>query len=114
MDEKQIADLAKNIAEKLSEAENSSIRKIKRLIRIMGDNFVNSVLEESLKLETQGGLMTLDGSRRRTLGGVFFYLAKGKLDKETRQKIFPYNKKKGQKADAAITPVKNKTKASPK
>jgi hypothetical protein len=50
---------------------------------------VQELLAEVEKIEADGGLMTEDGTRRRTKGGVFFYLAKGKMPAEARQIVFP-------------------------
>ena len=45
-----------------------------------------------------------DGSRQRTMGGVFFVLAKERLTAEQRRKIFAYRSKK--------KPVAGKTEAT--
>lgn len=50
-------------------------------------------LEETLAIEARGGLMVNNGERRRTPGGVFFYLVKGHLAKELREQLFPYRPK---------------------
>jgi hypothetical protein len=41
--------------------------------------------------------MVANGERRRTPGGVFFYLVKGRLSKELRKQLFPYPPKKHKK-----------------
>ena len=90
--------LAKDIAAKLNEEKSHAIRKIDLLIKLVGEDFVNSLLEETLSVEAQGGLMTVDGSRQRSSGGVFLYLAKGRVSPELRKRIFPFPKKKKNKA----------------
>ena len=44
---------------------------------------------EALAIEAQGGLMLPDGSRRRTLGGVFFHLLRKGVTPAERRVIFP-------------------------
>src|SRR5882724_10660483 len=40
---------------------------------------------EALTVEANGGMRTQDGSRRRTKGGVFFYLVRGRVSPRERQ-----------------------------
>ena len=44
--------------------------------KIGGLDLVKSLLEETLNIESSGGMMTTDGLRRRTSGGIFFTLLK--------------------------------------
>jgi len=55
----------------------------------MGIDFVQETLTETQTIETEGGMKTNDGKRRRTAGGVFFYIVKPKLSPEQRAIIFP-------------------------
>ena len=86
--------LAKEIAEKLEEKESAPCRQILRVVRICGMGFARTILEEALKLEEAGGLMVLDGSRRRTKGGVFFYVGRGRMTYEVQGAIFPRGKRR--------------------
>jgi hypothetical protein len=54
-----------------------------------GADFAREMLKETMELEAIGGMLTADGTRRRTPGGVYFYITKGKLSPELRQVIFP-------------------------
>ena len=54
----------------------------------MGLEFAQVVLQETLAIETQGGMMLPDGSRRRTPGGVFFYLVRDRVPAKVRYQIF--------------------------
>jgi hypothetical protein len=45
----------------------------------LGAETALSVLEEVLTIEASGGMLLADGSRRRTPGGVFFFLIKERL-----------------------------------
>jgi hypothetical protein len=44
-------------------------------------------------LQDEGGLFTADGERRRSPGGVFFELLKGRVDKDTFKNIFAHQTK---------------------
>lgn len=99
--------LAQAIAQTLGESHSSAIHKIALLVKLAGEDFTKSLVDESLQIEANGGLMTLDGSRRRSLGGIFFYLAKGKLSKELRHRIFPIQKKHKARASAQDAQTEN-------
>lgn len=81
--------LATRIAQELGETESQPQNTIRNVIRVMGTAFAEELLVETWKVESEGGLMLSDGSRRRTPGGVFFYLVRGCLDKNTFHQIFP-------------------------
>ena len=58
-------------------------------------------MAETEATEAAGGLLTHDRKRRRSKGGVFFYLAKGQMDAGLRGEIFPNFGKGG---DGSIAP----------
>jgi hypothetical protein len=89
MQRDQIETYAREIAEQLGESEEGPLRQIELLLEHAGEEFVKSMMEETLKVESGEGLKTEDGKRRRTKGGVFFYITKGKLSTEIRQIIYP-------------------------
>lgn len=82
------------IAERLGETERVSLNQIWRIIRALGRTQAVALLEETERIEADGGMMVLDGSRRRTPGGVFFHLAytKGKPKPGRELKRPVYNK----------------------
>jgi hypothetical protein len=77
------------ITEHLQEAEISVWRKVLNVILACGDDFALDMLRDAYITEAHGGLMVTDGSRRRTFGGVWFYLVKQSLPNELREKLFP-------------------------
>lgn len=90
MDKADIKQLAKTLAKTLKERNKHAIRLIEQLIELMGIDFVQETMAEVQHIEIEkGGMMTNDGKRRRTRGGVFFYLIKQKLNREQREIIFP-------------------------
>lgn len=85
---KEQKNLAKEIADKLGETEKKPLRQIERIIELTDDDIPLQLLAATLEIEEQGGMMTVDGSRRRTPGGVFFHLARERLPEEVIQQIF--------------------------
>jgi hypothetical protein len=58
----------------LNEKYRKPVRRIHTLILVCGHSFTLNMLDLAKEVERNGGMMTVDGSRRRTLGGVFFSL----------------------------------------
>jgi hypothetical protein len=105
------------IAEKLGETEKVALRQIKDIRLLCGPDFTQAVLEDAEKVEESGGMKTVDGSRNRTFGGVFFYLARGRMAPALRKVIF-FNKsqkagKKDSKDKKAKDSEKEKAKSAP-
>jgi hypothetical protein len=67
--------VATMIADRLGETRIGPRVQIKRIVQVLGRSQARALLEETLRVEENGGIMLPDGSRRRTPGGVFFYLA---------------------------------------
>jgi hypothetical protein len=55
---------------------------------------VRAFLQQTLAIEAEGGMLVTSGKRRRTPGGVFFYLVCKNVSPEERKAIFPKTKKK--------------------
>lgn len=72
------------VAEALGETDVQPLFHIERMVEHLGIDTTLERLQEALAVEQQGGMMLGDGSRRRTPGGVFFYLAKQRLKEEER------------------------------
>lgn len=89
MEKSEIKVYTQEVAEKLGETEEQPLHQIELLIEHAGREFVQEMLDQTLRIEEKDGMKTEDGKRRRTPGGVFFYISKGKLDAEIRQQIFP-------------------------
>ena len=100
MDKIDIQKSAKIIAKALNESNKHAIQQIGQLIEVLGIDFVQANLAETLDIEVKGGMKTNDGKRRRSAGGVFFYTVKPKLSPEQRGLIFPpidWKKRRGKK-----------------
>jgi hypothetical protein len=78
-----------SIARTLGETDEVPRRTIWRTVRWLGPEQALVLLEEAQAIESAGGMLLPDGSRRRTPGGVFFRLVKDWAPKELRYRIFP-------------------------
>ncbi|KAK5849351.1 hypothetical protein PBY51_009001 [Eleginops maclovinus] len=63
---------------------------IERIVKVIGNKKAIELLGETATLEESGGVHTMDGSRRRTPGGVYIYLLKNtpSISKGQIKKIF--------------------------
>ena len=87
--ETNIAAVTRSIAQQLGETQRTPIQQIRRIVERRGAAAAQAVLQETQQVETNGGMMLPDGSRRRTPGGVYFQLVRSRLSAEDRAIIFP-------------------------
>jgi hypothetical protein len=92
-----IRQLTAQIAEALGETEPQPLEQIRRIIKVMGADFAQELLRETEAIEAEGGLFLERENRRRTPGGVFFFLARNRMTKPQRGKVFA-NPIRGEKA----------------
>jgi phosphorylated adapter RNA export protein len=92
---------AQQIATTLGETEPVPLLHIRRIVQTLGPERALQVLEQAVAQEAQGGLMVLDGTRRRTLGGVFFRLVREQTTPAERSRIWPWTKKATPKLGSA-------------
>ena len=78
----------KTIAHTLGESEPEPLTQLQAVVEILGVEKATALCEKALELEQQGGMLTKDGTRRKTVGGVFFYLVRGSGNKKV-QKLWP-------------------------
>ncbi|NJL57542.1 hypothetical protein HC928_22235 [bacterium] len=79
---------ADRIAERLGETMRKPRSQIEQIVVMCGLDYAESLLAETLDIEANGGMLTNDGKRRRTPGGVYFQLARQQLPQEIREEIF--------------------------
>lgn len=79
------------IAATLEETEKVPVRQIEAIVRLCGAGFARAILNEALEVDAGAGLMTSDETRRRTKGGIFFFLARFRMSPPVRRII--YNRK---------------------
>ena len=78
------------IAATLNEHDWLSVNQIWRIVDVLGLAATEAIVAEALHIEADGGVLTVDGTRRRTLGGVFFFLVRSRVSPEQRRWIFPW------------------------
>lgn len=83
----------KELNEKLGETAKKPREQIKQIVELCGIDFAREVYEKTVQKEADGGMMLPDGSRRRTIGGVFFYLVRHQVSDEHHALIFPQYKR---------------------
>jgi len=75
------------IVTKLKEENPIAIKTISVILEKIGHNKTLEILNETLRIESQGGMLLKDNKQRRTPGGVFFSLAKEKISKDVYNEI---------------------------
>jgi hypothetical protein len=101
--------LAQQLADQLGETEKTPLAQIRRMLQTIGPERTQAFVEQALAIEASGGMLLPDGSRKRTLGGVFFRLVRDQVSEAERRAIWPYpirqqHKHRG-KAQAAPAPT---------
>ncbi|KAG7203191.1 hypothetical protein KM043_010298 [Ampulex compressa] len=97
------ADVATDITAKLGEKKDLLIR---RIVHIIGKEKAIDFFQKTKKIEEGGGILIMNGSRRRTAGGVYLWLVKNDehIPQEKIREIFCNDKKEHadqrRKADA--------------
>jgi phosphorylated adapter RNA export protein len=95
---KPIDPVAQQIATTLGETESVPLMHIRRIVQTLGPDRALQLLAQAQAVEAQGGLPVIDGSRRRTPGGVFFRLVRENTTPAERSRIWPWIKKPKPKA----------------
>jgi len=81
-------DIVTTITESLKETDELPRKQIGEIVDVLGEEAALALLAETRRVQDEGGIEVRDGTRRRTDGGVFFSLAKAKLPKADRNRIF--------------------------
>jgi hypothetical protein len=81
-------DTVSAIAKALGETDEVPMGQIRGVVAALGEAEGQKLLDETRDVESKGGMMLPDGSRRRSPGGVFFYLSRQRLSAEDKQRIF--------------------------
>lgn len=81
--------VSKRIADRLGEEKRGPRTQIMKVIAARGVNFAWRKMEDAVRIEKAGGMMTKAGNRRRTPGGIFFHLVRQELNPTELRQIFP-------------------------
>ncbi len=100
------SELATQIASQLNETNPGALEQINRLIEVTGEDFVQSLLDKTQEIENTGGMLASGKgeARRRSPGGVFFYLVKEQITEDQRKIVFPSLPRKKKIQPIEITP----------
>lgn len=82
------------IAEIAGALSEPNVELIAQIVTVIGADRAREFLRQALDVEAGAGLTTKDGGRRRTPGGVFFYLVRGALPAKERRRVWPQDYKK--------------------
>lgn len=82
---KAILQTIETIANELGETGEREHKQIVRVVEIMGMEEAQELFEATKRVEAEGGMLTVDGLRRRTPGGVFHKLVKQRLTETGRK-----------------------------
>lgn len=82
------------VAEIAGALTEPNVELIAQIVTIIGSDRAREFLRQALEIEAGAGLTTKDGGRRRTPGGVFFYLVRGALPAKERRRVWPQDYKK--------------------
>ncbi|MEZ4513045.1 MAG: phosphorylated adapter RNA export RNA-binding domain-containing protein [Chloroflexota bacterium] len=84
--------MVEEIAMLLGETEPGPLDSITRIIETLGEKQTRQLVKEAIRIHADEGIKTHDGTRNRTLGGVFFFLVAGFVDVEQYKQIWPERK----------------------
>jgi hypothetical protein len=76
------------LAKRLNEYRQAPLRQLEKMARLCPPEILDETLQTALDTYANGGLRTLDGRRKRTLGGVYFYLVMLKIEPRLRGYIY--------------------------
>src|SRR5687768_12692466 len=87
----QVVKLIRRIMEERAAHFNCQVQSI---VELQGDTFALDILAKTIRVEIDGGMMLDDGSRRRTMGGVYIKLAKDEMTPEQKREWTQLSKAK--------------------
>lgn len=96
MNDNLISEIAGALAE-------PNVELIGQIVKVLGEDRAREFLRQALDVEAGGGMMTKEGGRRRTPGGVFFYLVRGSLRAKERRQLWPQDYQTPAAASEALT-----------
>ena len=83
--------LAVGLAERLGETRPGPVGQIAGILHALGPEPTKALVQEALTIHRGHGMLVENGTRKRTAGGIFFYLARQQMSAEAWQRIHPYH-----------------------
>lgn len=78
-----------------------NIKLLKKICLVLGGEFAIKVTQEVLNIQVTGGVSTIDGTRIRTAGGLFFSQIKKTIARDIVKYVF-YERAKRDKLEAGF------------
>ncbi len=106
MASEDIKKAADEIADLLGETQHGPRKLVLGVIEQCGVDFAREILRDTEAVQAAGGMLTAAADRLRTKGGVFFYIARGRMSDAARNAVFPArnvrNRRKTEAAEAHL------------
>ena len=80
--------VVQKIATTLGETNETPLAEIRRVIEVLGEEKALSILDETCEADAGEGMLTDDGKKRRTRGGIYFKFVKNQTTPKERGRIF--------------------------
>lgn len=77
------------IARALNETDEKPLAQLDQIIEAVGTKKALKMLVKAFRVEANGGMMIYNNTRRRTIGGVYFFLAQRWIKPQLRPIIWP-------------------------
>src|SRR3712207_1129799 len=105
--------IAQQLAAQLGETEKPPRAQIRQILQTIGPARTQAFVDQALEVEASGGMLLPVGSRKRTLGGVFFRLVRDQVSEADRRRIWPYPTQKGHTHRKQVGPAPTPTQLPP-
>ena len=79
--------LIRHLGSRLQETKREPLALLARIVHSLGPERATALAEQALTLYAGEGMLTVQGDRKRTAGGIFFYLAKLQASPKQQQRI---------------------------
>lgn len=83
--------------------EEPNVRLMYSIAAVLGMDVIEDIFDLTLEIEITGGMMTVQGERRRSSGGVFFRLAHQRMSAEQRRQAFARRSLRRQHVNLQVT-----------
>ncbi len=69
--------------------QEPNVDLLRQVLMVLSPAHTAQLLSQTLEVEAQGGMLVMNGTRRRTPGGVFFHLVRQQVTRSQRDYLFP-------------------------
>lgn len=84
------SDIVLTLAQRVNERDPVAVECIRRIVNLLGVQRAFTLADQAVRTEAAGGMMTQDGRRKRTTGGIFFHLATRLLSQSERRALHKF------------------------